>query len=71
MADNEKFLDRIKSEQQAFSRVTNKQLVCKDCKLRFDDTVKFGNTSKCKCYAVKPSKVLLGGSCNEYKKEQN
>ena len=59
--------DRIKSEQQAFGRVTNNDLVCKDCLQRFDDTECYGNTSMCEYYPNgKPNSVLCGGECKEY-----
>lgn len=61
---------RIHSEQRAMKRITNDDLVCKDCLVRFDDSVKFGNTSKCETYPVtKPNHVLLGGKCDEYVQE--
>lgn len=61
--------DRIKSEAMAVSRITNQDLVCKDCQFRFDDKIKFGNTSTCGEYSEKPNKVLLGEPCEKYKKE--
>ena len=68
---NEKpFEDRIKSEQQAITRVSNDTLVCKDCIMRYDDAVIFGNTSKCEMYPVcKPAEILLGGKCKLFLKE--
>ena len=61
---------RIESEQQCMKRITNNDLVCKDCIYKFDDSMKFGNTSVCEVYDVKPGKVLLGGDCNRYSKEE-
>lgn len=58
---------RVASEQQCARRITNNDLVCKTCEHVYDDSVKLGNTSVCKVYDVKPTKVLLGGECNEYK----
>ena len=63
--------DRIKSEARAITRVTNQDLVCKDCSNKYDDRIKLGNTSTCKEYRDKPNKVLLGGKCDKYKKEVN
>lgn len=63
------FEKKIKSEQQAFGRVTNKQLVCRNCIYCLDDTEKYGNTSKCELYTSKPNSVLLGGEC-ELKEEE-
>lgn len=62
---------RIESEQQCMKRITNDDLVCKDCIYKFDDSVKLGNTSVCDIYDVKPVKVLLGGVCDEYLKEMD
>lgn len=50
-------------------RVTNDDLVCKDCLFKYDDSVKLGNTSKCEVYEAKPNEVLLGGECDEYVEE--
>ena len=61
---------RIESEQQCMKRITNNDLVCKDCIYKFDDSMKLGNTSVCEVYDVKPGKVLLGGDCNRYSKEE-
>lgn len=60
---------RIISEQQCASRITNDNLVCQDCIYRYDDSVKFGNTSVCEIYDIKPNKVLKGGICDEYVKD--
>ena len=69
MSSDKKLFDRIKSEQEAFGRVTNDNLKCADCKFRFEDSKVYGNTSKCEKFKDKPNEVLLGGSCNEYRKE--
>ncbi len=61
---------RIVSEQQCMRRITNDDLVCKDCTFKYDDTVKLGNTSVCEKFDVKPSEVLLGGDCIEHEKEK-
>lgn len=60
----------IKSEQKAICRITNNDLVCKDCLQRLDDSILFGNTSRCEHYTIcKPLEVLDGGNCDEYVKE--
>lgn len=59
---------RIKSEQ-TMRRITNDDLICKNCLLRMDDTVVFGNTSRCERYSVKPVEVLIGGGCSYFSKE--
>ena len=69
MAKND-FEKRIMSEQQCMRRITNDDLVCKDCTYKYDDFIKLGNTSTCEVYNVKPNKVLLGGDCDEYNKEE-
>ena len=62
---NEKFQkDKLK-----FSLITNDNLVCKDCRNRFEDKGMTCNTSKCAKYKMKPDEVLDGGKCNEYDKE--
>ena len=62
---------RIHSEAEAIVRITNNDLVCKDCQWRSDDTEIFGNTSRCVIYRSKPNQVLLGGKCNGYFAEQD
>ena len=61
------FERRIKIESKAAIRVTNKNLVCKDCLFRYNDDTKLGNTSKCAVYKAKPNLILLGGKCEFYK----
>lgn len=68
MAKDE-FQKRIESEQTCMRRITNDDLVCKDCKFKYDDAVILGNTSKCAIYESKPNKVILGKECDEYMKE--
>lgn len=73
MAVNEELKKRIESEGEGWVRITNANLKCKDCKYRRDDSVIFGNTSRCDVYpASKPNDVLKGGDCNYYDKgEEN
>ena len=59
--------DRIESESQSVVRVTNKDLVCKDCIFVLDDSKKMRYTSQCRMYLLKPSEVLLGGPCKVYR----
>lgn len=61
-----KIEDRRKSEERSFVRVTNRDLVCKDCLYAMDDSEILGNTARCKKYYWKPDKVKLGGECDEY-----
>lgn len=62
--------ERVRSEAEAIVRITNDDLVCKNCVCRYDDGTIFGNTSKCEKYPVKkPIQILLGGKCDEYVKQ--
>lgn len=54
------------TEKLGFVPVTNDDLVCYDC-IYCNRNIPVG---KCKKYPVKPNKVLLGGECDEYKKEK-
>ena len=69
MKNRKSFENRIKSEARATGRITNQDLICRDCVSRFDDRIRLGNTSTCKEYRDKPNSVLLGGHCDKYKKE--
>lgn len=72
MAANKKLnsLDeKFKKDQLKFERITNDDLVCKDCKKKYDDTLLPCNTSKCKAFVMKPDGVLSGGDCIEYEFE--
>lgn len=70
MPDKErKMKERIESESKAVMRITNDDLVCKNCLFAYDDSVKFGNTSQCAIYDSKPNAVLLGEEC-KFKKER-
>lgn len=70
MAKQDNMKRRIQSEAKAIRRVTNDDLVCKDCVLRYPDDVIFGNVSKCEQYPKsKPNEVLLGGKCDAYVEE--
>lgn len=61
---------RIKDEARSKARITNDDLVCKDCIFKLNDSEILGNTSRCGQFVSKPDKVLLGGSCKEYKKNE-
>lgn len=59
------------SEQSAIIGIHNSTLVCKDCSHKFDDSIIFGNVSRCEVYPQhKPQEVLDGGECNEYEKDE-
>ena len=66
---NSDFEKRIESESRSVRRITNGDLVCRDCIYRLDDSERLGNTSQCKRYISKPNQVLLGRDCEEYRKE--
>lgn len=54
---------RIESEARAGRRISNKDLVCKHCAYKYDDSKKLGNTSRCQAFKRKPTNILLGGNC--------
>lgn len=59
-----------RSEQEAIIGTHNNTLVCKDCLLRYDDSIIYGNVTKCEEYPVhKPQEVLNGGKCDKYIRE--
>ena len=62
--------EKFKKDKLAFTRITNEDLVCKDCDNKFDDSEMPCNTTKCEVYKLKPSDVLDGGKCSEYKKKR-
>ena len=60
--------DRLESEARTCCRITNADLICKDCAYVLPDDVILGNTSGCKRYSWKPSSIVGGGSCPYYTK---
>lgn len=63
---DEEIKRRLSSEQHAMGRVTNNDMVCKDCVFRMDDSVIYGNSSRCQVVGLKPADVIMGGSCEDY-----
>ena len=61
--------EKFKRDKLKFELITNKILICKDCKKRYDDTKLPCNTSKCEAFVRKPNEVLDGKDCIEYEKE--
>lgn len=57
--------EKFKQDELLLERLTNDQLTCRDCKLRYNDDELPCNTSKCEMFQVKPDKVLSGGECDE------
>lgn len=73
MATNKKLnpLDeKFKNDDLKFEQITNKDLICKDCKKKYDDTDLPCNTSKCEAFDMKPDEVLDGGDCIEFEIEK-
>lgn len=58
--------EKFKNDTLKFEQVKNENLICEDCKKKYDDTLMPCNTSKCEAFDVKPNKVLDGGDCDEY-----
>ena len=62
--------DKFKKDNLKFNQIKNENLICRDCAKKYDDTELPCNTSKCEAYTIKPYKVLDGGECDEYDKEE-
>ena len=60
---------RFDNEDVFAEVIKNDTLVCKDCKFVLDDSEFPCNTSRCKCFEIKPNEVLLGGKCSKYMKK--
>lgn len=58
---------KFKNEKMKCERLTNNELVCKDCMFALDDTEDASNTYECDKFLEKPDKVLSGGECIERK----
>jgi hypothetical protein len=61
--------EKFRNDRLKFEPIKNINLVCRDCKKRYDDTKLPCNTSKCEAFRMKPSEVFDGGDCIEYEKE--
>lgn len=70
MANKNPMDEKFKNDQLSFTQIKNENLVCKNCRKKYDDTDMPCNTSKCQAFAIKPDKVLDGGDCPEYEKER-
>lgn len=58
--------EKFKKDKLKVTQIKNENLVCEDCRKKYDDTNMPCNTSKCEAFDVKPDKVLDGGDCEEY-----
>lgn len=58
---------RIESESRSIIRITNSDLICKNCLFQLNDTEKFANTSQCKQFSIKPNRVLVGKDCSKFR----
>lgn len=58
--------EKFKKDDLKFGLITNDDLVCKDCKNKYEDKDMPCNTSKCVKFEIKPDEVLDGGECIEY-----
>ena len=61
---------KFKKDKMKFEFIKNENLVCKDCKKKYDDTKLPCNTSQCEAFDIKPDEVLDGGDCVEYEEEK-
>ena len=70
MATNNKKLnpldEKFTKDKLKFEQIKNENLVCKNCRKKYDDTNMPCNTSKCEAFDVKPDEVLDGGDCIEF-----
>lgn len=69
--------EKVGSEAMAGSPIRCKDLTCRNCKFRYDDSNPERNgrrngygrmrgpTGRCEKYRIKPNKVLLGGECDK------
>lgn len=56
--------EKWKKDDLRLKRITNKDLDCKNCIYRLDDSEKFGNTTRCKKFEkIKPVAVLKRQKC--------
>ncbi|WP_073106783.1 hypothetical protein [Hespellia stercorisuis] len=57
--------EKWKNDRLIFVRITNADMVCKDCTYRFDCEI------MCLLYEIKPDEVLGGGQCDFYEKGES
>ncbi len=67
---------RLRSEQESFTTIMNKDLQCKDCMFRWDDSENYLLTKCCDVYnvdgeeQVKPDGIYVGKPCEYYEPEE-
>lgn len=61
--------EKLKDEKLFMVRITNNDLICKNCQFRYDDKDIPANTSTCEWYMLKPGEILDGGDCSLFEKE--
>lgn len=62
--------EKFKKDKLKFELIKNENLVCKDCRKKYDDSEMPCNTSKCEAFDMKPDKVLDGGDCDEFEPQK-
>lgn len=63
--------ERVISEAMGFKRITNEDMVCKNCIYCWDDSKIYGNSTKCDCFPIaKPNHVVDGGRCPYHKSKE-
>lgn len=62
--------EKFKKDKLKFELVKNENLVCKNCRKKYDDANMPCNTSKCEAFDMKPDKVLDGGDCDEFEPQK-
>ena len=70
MAKRNPLDEKFKNDKLSFVQIKNEDLVCKDCRKKYDDTDMPCNTSKCQAFDVKPDEVLDGGGCVKHEKDK-
>lgn len=69
MASKRKREKEKANERLKMVRITNQDLVCKDCVFVLDDTQVYGNVSRCKIFKLKPNEIFSEDTCVAYRKK--
>jgi len=62
--------EKFKKDKLKVELVKNENLICKDCKKRYDDLDVPSNVNRCEAFYNKPDEIFDGGDCIEYEKER-